>query len=185
MDLELFLIAIALAMDSVAVSIASGVKYKSIDLFLALKIALFFGLFQGFMPMIGFFAGNLFADFVDDYDHFIAFFILLFLGYKMIKEAKENEFEDEVTDLKNRTLLFLAVATSIDALAVGITFSFQNVDIFYAVGLISVATFVLCVVGVYIGKFLGSYLESKAEFFGGVILIMLGFKILLDGLNII
>lgn len=183
--MELFLIAIALAMDSVAVSIASGVKYKKIDLFLALKIALFFGFFQGFMPMIGFYMGNLFAGFVDDYDHFIAFFILVFLGYKMIKEAKENEFEDEVTDLKNKTLFFLAIATSIDALAVGITFSFQNVDIFYAVGLIAIVTFALCAAGIYIGKFLGSYLESKAEFLGGVILMILGFKILLDGLNLI
>lgn len=180
--MELILIAIALAMDSVAVSIASGSKYKNINFATTIKIALFFGIFQGLMPLIGYFAGSLFASFVDSFDHFIAFAILVYLGYRMIKEAREDDFEDEVTDLKNKTLLFLAVATSIDALAVGITFSFSDVNILYAVGLITVITFILCVIAVYIGKSLGGYLEDKAEYLGGIILIGLGFKILIEGL---
>ena len=183
--MELILIAIALAMDSVAVSIASGSKYKNINFSTTLKIALFFGVFQGLMPLIGYFAGTLFASFVDNFDHFIAFAILVFLGYKMIQEAREGDFEDEVSDLKTKTLLFLAVATSIDALAVGITFSFEEINIWYAVSLITIITFVLCVVAVYIGKKLGGFLESKAEYLGGIILIILGFKILLEGLNVI
>lgn len=183
--MELILIAIALAMDSVAVSIASGSKYKNISFFTTLKIALFFGVFQGLMPLIGYFAGTLFASFVDSVDHFIAFAILVYLGYKMIKEAREDEFEDEVKNLKNKTLFILAVATSIDALAIGITFSFSNVDIFYAASLITAITFILCVIAVYTGKFLGGYLEDKAEYLGGIILIILGFKILFEGLNLI
>ena len=183
--MELVLIAIALAMDSVAVSIASGSKYKNIDVGTTLKIALFFGVAQGVMPLIGYFAGTLFADFVDSFDHYIAFAILVYLGYKMIQEAREDDFEDEVSDLKTKTLFFLAIATSIDALAVGITFSFQEVNIWYAVSLITGITFALCVIAVYIGKKLGGFLESKAEYLGGIILIILGFKILLEGLNFI
>lgn len=180
--MELILIAIALAMDSVAVSIASGSKYKNINFATTIKIALFFGIFQGLMPLFGYFAGNLFASFVDSFDHYIAFIILVYLGYRMIQEAREDNFEEEVTDLKNKTLLFLAVATSIDALAVGITFSFSDVNILYAVSLITCITFVLCVVAVYIGRSLGGYLEDKAEYLGGIILIGLGFKILIEGL---
>jgi len=180
--MELILIAIALAMDSVAVSIASGSKYRNITFPTIIKIALFFGLFQGLMPLLGYFAGGLFASFVDSIDHYIAFVILSFLGYKMIKEAQEDDFEDEVENLKNKTLLFLAVATSIDALAIGVTFSFQEIDIFYAVSLISLITFVLCVIAVYIGKYMGGFLEDKAEYLGGFILIALGIKILIEGL---
>lgn len=180
--MELVLIAIALAMDSVAVSIASGSKYKNVNFFTTLKIAAFFGIFQGLMPLIGYAAGGLFASFVDSIDHYIAFVILLFLGYKMIQEAREDNFEDEVKDLKNKTLLILSIATSIDALAVGITFSFQAIDILYAVSLITGITFLLCVLAVYLGKFLGGFLEDKAEYLGGIILIGLGFKILLEGI---
>lgn len=183
--MELILIAIALAMDSVAVSIATGSKYKKINILTILKISLFFGIFQGLMPLIGYYAGGLFSSFIDSIDHFIAFGILVFLGYKMIKEAMENDFEDEISNLKNKTLLILAIATSIDALAIGITFSFQEVDIFYAIFLITSITFVLCLIAIYIGKYLGGYLEDKAEYLGGIILIILGFKILLEGTNII
>lgn len=180
--MELILIAIALAMDSVAVSIASGSKYRTISFPTVIKIALFFGIFQGLMPLIGYYAGGLFASFVDSIDHYIAFVILCYLGYRMIQEAREDEFEDEVEDLKNKTLLFLAVATSIDALAIGVTFSFQEIDILYAVSLITIITFVLCVIAVYIGKYMGGFLEDKAEYLGGIILIILGFKILIEGL---
>ncbi len=180
--MELILIAIALAMDSVAVSIASGSKYKNINIFDILKIALLMAVFQGLMPLLGFFMGNIFATFVDSIDHYIAFIILVYLGYRMIQESREGDFEEEVKDLKNKTLLILALATSIDALAIGITFSFSDVDIFYAVSLIAFITFGLCFLAVYIGKFLGGFLEDKAEYLGGIILIILGFKILLEGL---
>lgn len=183
--MELILIAIALAMDSVAVSIASGSKYKNITFLTSLKIALFFGIFQGLMPLFGYFAGTMFASFVDSIDHYLAFVILVYLGFRMIQEAREDDFEEELKDLKNKTLFILAVATSIDALAVGITFSFSDVDILYAVSLITGITFILCVIAVYIGKLLGGYLEDKAEYLGGIILIILGFKILLEGLNLI
>ncbi len=183
--MELIFIAFALAMDSVAVSIASGSKYKSINFFDVLKIALFFGIFQGLMPLLGYFVGNMFASFVDAIDHYIAFVILLFLGFSMIKEARAGNFEEEIKNLKNKTLFILAIITSLDALAIGITFSFQDIDIIYAVFLITLITFVLCVITVYIGKFLGGFLEDKAEYLGGIILIVLGFKILLEGLNLI
>lgn len=182
--MEIMLIAIALAMDSVAVSIASGSKYKNIQWIQSFKIALFFGIFQGLMPLVGYVVGNVFADFVNDVDHFIAFAILVYLGIRMIQEARMGDFEEEVQDLKTKTLLFLAVATSIDALAVGVTFSFSPVNIVYAVSMITLITFVLCVIAVYIGKFLGGYLEDKAEYLGGLILIALGFKILIEGLNL-
>lgn len=185
MTLELVLIALALAMDSVAVSIASGSKYKNIDFITIVKIALFFGVFQGLMPLLGFILGSTFASFVDSFDHYIAFIILLYLGFIMIKEARQGDFEEEVKDLRTKTLFILAIATSIDALAIGITFSFQEIDIFYAASLISVITFVLCIVAVYIGKFLGGFLEDKAEYVGGIILIILGFKILLEGMYLI
>lgn len=180
--MELILIAIALAMDSVAVSIATGAKFKSINLFNTIKVAFFFGVFQGLMPLLGYSIGSTFAGFVNSIDHYIAFIILVYLGYRMIKEGIENEIEEEVTNLKNKTLLILAIATSIDALAVGITFSFQEINIFFAVSLITIVTFLLCVIAVFIGKKLGGYLENKAEYLGGFILILLGVKILIEGL---
>lgn len=178
--MELLIIAFALAMDSVAVSIASGSKYKNINFTMSLKIAFLFGIFQGLMPLFGYFAGSIFSNYVDSFDHYIAFAILVFLGYKMIQEAREDNFEEEITDLKTKTLFILAIATSIDALAIGITFSFQEINIFYASFLITLVTFILCVIGVYIGKKLGGYLENKAEYLGGIILILLGCKILFE-----
>jgi len=167
-------------MDSVAVSIAIGSKFKSINLYHTIKVALFFGILQGLMPLIGYFLGSTFANLVDSFDHFIAFAILAYLGYRMIKEGMEENIEDELKSLKNKTLFILAIATSIDALAVGITFSFQEINILYAVSLITIVTFILCIIAVYIGKKLGGYLENKAEFLGGGILILLGIKILLE-----
>jgi len=180
---EIFLIGFALAMDSAAVSIAIGSKYKKINAVTILKIAIFFGIFQGVMPAIGFMLGGIFSSFVDSIDHYIAFVILLYLGYRMIREAQSNDFEEGVVDLKNGTLLILAIATSIDALAIGITFSFQEIDIWYAVSIIAGVTFLLCIIAVYLGKYLGGFLEDKAEYLGGIILIGLGFKILLEGIR--
>ncbi len=180
----LLILAVALAMDSVAVSIAMGSKHKKLLLPKILFIAVIFGVFQGIMPLAGYLIGISFAQYVQAYDHWIAFVLLVGLGAKMLYEAYKNEFDEEVTDLSNKTLIALAIATSIDAMAVGVTFVFIQTDIFIASGIIALVTFVLCLGAVYIGKKLGSFLESKAEMLGGIILIGLGFKILLEHTNV-
>jgi len=181
----LLLLAVALAMDSVAVSIAIGAKYKKLLFSKTVTIAAVFGFFQGAMPLIGYLIGMSCAEYVHSYSHWIAFVLLTGLGGKMVYEAYKNEFDEEVTDLSNKALLSLAIATSIDAMAVGVTFAFLQTDIFFASGIIAFVTFTLCLVAVYIGKKLGSLLESKAEFMGGIILIALGIKMVLEGLKVI
>ena len=176
----LLLLAVALAMDSVAVSIAIGSKYKELLLSKILVIAAVFGLFQGVMPLAGYLIGISFAEYVQAYDHWIAFLLLVGLGGKMLYEAYQDEFDEEVTDLSTKTLITLAIATSIDAMAVGVTFAFLQTEIYFASAMIALVTFALCFVAVYIGKKLGSLLESKAEILGGLILIGLGCKILLE-----
>jgi len=176
----LLILAVALAMDSVAVSIAIGSKYKDLYLSKTLFSAAVFGFFQGAMPLAGYFIGISFAEYVQAFDHWIAFFLLVGLGGKMLYEAYKNEFDEEVTDLSAKTLITLGIATSIDAMAIGVTFAFLQTDIYTAAGVIALVTFVLCVAAVYIGKKLGSLLESKAEMLGGLILIGLGCKILLE-----
>lgn len=185
MNETLLILAVALAMDSVAVSIAIGSKYKDLLLSKALFTAAVFGFFQGIMPLAGYFIGISFAQYVQAYDHWIAFFLLTGLGGKMLYEAYKNEFDEEVSDLTAKTLITLGIATSIDAMAIGVTFAFLQSDIYTAAGVIALVTFALCVVAVYIGKKLGSLLESKAEMLGGVILIALGCKILAEHLGII
>ena len=181
----IFILAVALAMDSVAVSIAMGSKYKKLHLPKILFIATVFGVFQGIMPLAGYFIGISFANYVQAYDHWIAFILLVGLGGKMLYEAYQDEFDEEVTDLSSKTLITLAVATSIDAMAVGVTFAFLQTDIYTASAIIAVVTFVLCWMAVYIGKKLGSFLGSKAEMVGGLILIGLGCKILVEHLGLI
>lgn len=176
----LLLLAIALAMDSVAVSIAIGAKYKKL-LFLKISfIAAVFGIFQGIMPLAGYLLGISFAEYVQAYSHWIAFVLLAGLGGKMLYEAYKDEFDEEVSDLSHKTLITLAIATSIDAMAVGVTFAFMQTEILFASAVIAFVTFALCLIAVYIGKKLGSLLESKAEALGGIILIALGFKILAE-----
>ncbi|MDD2370029.1 MAG: manganese efflux pump MntP family protein, partial [Sulfuricurvum sp.] len=131
------------------------------------------------------FIGISFADYVQAFDHWIAFILLVGLGSKMLYEAYKNEFDEEVSDLSNKTLISLAIATSIDAMAIGVTFAFLQTDIFIAAGVIGLVTFILCVAAVYIGKKLGSLLESKAEMLGGLMLIGLGCKILLEHLGML
>ncbi|MEW5831476.1 MAG: manganese efflux pump MntP family protein [Campylobacterota bacterium] len=176
----LLLLALALAMDSVAVSIAIGSKYRDLLLSRTLFAAAVFGFFQGAMPLAGYLVGAAFAESVRAFDHWIAFILLSGLGAKMLYEAYKDEFDEEVTDLSNKTLLSLGIATSIDAMAVGVTFAFMQTDILSASALIGGVTFVLCVAAVYVGKKLGSILESKAEILGGLILIALGCKILAE-----
>lgn len=181
----LLILAIALAMDSVAVSIAIGSKYRTLSLTQTLSAAGMFGFFQGAMPLVGYLIGIAFAKYVQAFDHWIAFVLLVGLGGKMLYEAYKNEFDEEVTDLSIKTLLSLSIATSIDAMAIGVTFAFLATDILGASAVIAFVTFILCIVAVYLGKKLGSILESKAEMMGGVILIALGFKILLEHLMIL
>ena len=181
----LLILAVALAMDSVAVSIAIGSKYKTLLFPKIVWIAAVFGFFQGAMPLAGYLIGITFADYVQAYDHWIAFVLLAGLGAKMLYEAYKNEFDDEVTDLSTKTLITLAIATSIDAMAVGVTFVFLKTELMLAVGMIASVTFGLCLLAVYVGKKLGSFLETKAEILGGFILIGLGCKILLEHTSIL
>lgn len=180
MNETLLILAIALAMDSVAVSIAIGSKYGDLLLTRTFFIAGVFGFFQGAMPLAGYLIGISFAEYVQAFDHWIAFVLLVGLGGKMLYEAYQNEFDDEVTDLSNKTLITLGIATSIDAMAIGVTFAFLQSDIVTASGVIALVTFLLCVAAVFIGKKLGSILENKAETLGGIILIALGCKILAE-----
>lgn len=180
MNETLLILAVALAMDSVAVSIAIGSKYRDLLFNRTLFIAGVFGFFQGAMPLAGYLIGISFADYVQAFDHWIAFVLLVGLGGKMLYEAYQNEFDDEVSDLSNKTLITLGIATSIDAMAIGVTFAFLHSDILTASGVIALVTFVLCIIAVFIGKKLGSLLESKAEILGGTILIALGCKILAE-----
>lgn len=185
MNETLLILAVALAMDSVAVSIAIGSKYPDLLLSKALFSAAVFGFFQGAMPLAGYFIGLSFAEYVQAFDHWIAFFLLSGLGIKMLYEAYKNEFDEEVSDLSTKTLLTMGIATSIDAMAIGVTFAFLQSDILTASTVIALVTFALCVIAVFIGKKLGSLLESKAEILGGLILIGIGTKILLEHLGVL
>ena len=180
--LTVLFISIGLAMDAFAVSIGLGIKAKNNKLRTALKAAFLFGLFQTFMPVIGWFAGNQFKDLIVNYDHWVAFVILVLIGIKMIYESTRMDKKCEDSSAKDSfvTLLILAIATSIDALAVGVSFSFLNTLITVPVIIIGCVTFVLSFIGVEVGNRLGCYAKSKAEIFGGVILILLGIKILLE-----
>ncbi|MGN0607573.1 MAG: manganese efflux pump MntP family protein [Oscillospiraceae bacterium] len=187
---ELFLIGVGLSMDAFAVSVCKGLNMRDkINYKHAFIIALFFGGFQALMPAIGYFLGRNFEKYITAFDHWIAFGLLAFIGIKMIIDAvKEWNCEDKAEDsdrLDIKELFMLAVATSIDALAVGITFAFLQVSIGAAVSIIGVTTFVLSIVGVVIGNKFGSKYKSKAELAGGIILVLIGLKILLEHLGII
>lgn len=186
---ELFLIGVGLSMDAFAVSVCKGLNmHGKINFKHAGVIALFFGGFQAIMPLIGYFLGMGFEKYITRIDHWIAFLLLGFIGGKMIVEAiKEwNEVDKQEEDkLDIKELFVLAVATSIDALAVGITFAFLNVNIWLAISIIGTTTFVLSIIGVVIGNKFGSKYKSKAELVGGIILVLMGVKILLEHLGVI
>ena len=190
--IELLIIAVGLSMDAFAVAICKGLSMKKMSYKNAVIIGLFFGGFQALMPLIGYFLGTQFSKYITSIDHWITFALLLFIGLNMIKEAisKKNEPEececnetDGSLSLKNMTVL--ALATSIDALAVGVTFAFLHVDIISAVSMIGIVTFIFSFIGVKIGNAFGAKFESKAEFAGGIILIAMGLKILLEHLGFI
>ncbi|MCR4941420.1 MAG: manganese efflux pump MntP family protein [Campylobacter sp.] len=180
----LFLLAIALAMDSVALSIASAAQNPKFSPYAAVKISFVFGFFQALMPFFGYILGIRFVAFISEIDHFIAFAILVFLGLKMIKESRD-ERKENLEILSFKELILGAIATSIDALSVGITFSFSHTDILYACCLIGIVCFVLCVFACYIGRILGAWLGSKALILGGVMLILIACSILIEHLKLI
>ncbi len=182
--LELFLLAVGLSMDAFAVSVCKGLATPKISFKNAVIVGLWFGGFQALMPFLGYYLGINFRDYITAVDHWIAFILLGIIGANMIKESFGDEGEAD-SSLDVRTMFLLAVATSIDALAVGITFAFLDVNIIHAVTFIGITTFVLSAVGVFIGHIFGLKYKSKAEITGGVILILLGTKILLEHLEII
>ena len=182
---ELFLIAAGLSMDAFAVGICAGLTMKKSVAKKSLVTGLYFGVFQAGMPLAGYMLATRFADRIIAYDHWIAFILLGFLGGRMIAVSfRKDENPGKEFSLNPAQMLPLAVATSIDALAVGVSFAFLKVNIVPAVLFIGVTTFVLSAVGVVIGKAFGVKLKSKAEFTGGVILILIGLKILLEHLDI-
>ena len=185
--IELFLLAVGLSMDAFAVAVCIGLSTAKTNIKKCLIVGLYFGVFQAVMPLIGYFAATLFADKIDSYDHWIAFVLLGFLGGKMIfesfkKEEDEEEKDGKKSSLRPANMLPLALATSIDALAVGVSFALLDVKIIPAVSFIGITTLLISMAGVKIGNMFGSRFKSKAEFAGGIILILIGLKILLENL---
>lgn len=180
--LQIIIIAIGLAADAFAVSVSSGAIIEKLHLRHAMRIAIFFGFFQGLMPWIGWRVGNLATELIRSIDHWLAFGILLFIGGKMIYESRklEEEIEKTVNPLNIYVLFTLAIATSIDALAVGVTFSFLNISIVEPIIVIGIITFLFSLAGTYIGEFFGHVFEDKIELAGGLILIGIGIKILIE-----
>ena len=184
--LEIIIIAIGLSMDAFAVSITLGLSVKKPNAKEYLIPGIYFGFFQALMPLIGYFAGTLFADKIQAFDHWIAFVLLALIGGKMIKESFSQD-EDNVKENSFRfvKMLLLAIATSIDALVVGVTFALFDVNIFFAILIIGATTFCISIAGVKIGHIFGKKYKSKAEFFGGAVLVLLGVKILIEHLGIL
>ena len=180
---EIIMISISLAMDAFAVSICKGLVSKKNKIKEALMIGGAFGFFQGFMPIIGYYLGIVFKNKIVAIDHWVAFILLFIIGINMIFENTDDESKN--TELNILTILFLAVATSIDALAIGITFAFLNVNLLFAAIIIAFITFILSFIGYTFGNKIGDKLGSKAEKLGGITLILLGLKILLEHLGVI
>ncbi len=184
--LELLLTGAALAMDAFAVSMCKGLAMKKLNVRRGLVIALFFGVFQGVMPVIGWLLGRQFEKYITAFDHWIAFGLLAFLGAKMLWDVFRGDKDEAGEDkLDIREMLLLSVATSIDALAVGITLAFLSVRIVPAASIIAAVTFVICFAGVVIGNSFGVRFKARAQIAGGVVLILIGVKILLEHLGVI
>lgn len=180
--LEIFLLAFALSMDAFAVSIGLGVKSQNFSKSLAFKVALLFGFFQALMPLFGYLASIGLGTFIASIDHWIAFALLGVIGGKMLYESFQEGTEDEITVITNKVLLMLAIATSIDAMAAGFTLNLIDINPFLSMLIIGVVTFVFSFLGVFIGTKGGTFLEDKAEKIGGIILIGIGLKILIEHL---
>lgn len=182
---ELLLTAVGLAMDAFAVSVCKGLGMKRMKYGQAVVIGVYFGVFQALMPLLGWFLGTSFARYIRAFDHWIAFVLLVLIGGKMLWDAfheKEETIDVEHGKLDHRELLLLAVATSIDALAVGIAFACLDVEIWSSISIIGIVTLVLSVCGVWIGHRFGNHFQNKAEIAGGAVLILIGIKILADHL---
>lgn len=183
--IEILLISIGLAMDAFAVSVCKGLAMKKMSWKKAIIIGLYFGIFQAVMPVIGYFLGTTFERFITNVDHWVAFILLVGIGINMVKEAFNKESENRNDNVDMKTMLVLSIATSIDALAIGITFACLKIHIVMPVITIGLITFIISVIGVKIGNQFGDKYGKKAEIMGGVILILLGIKILLEHLGII
>ena len=184
--LEAMILAVGLSMDAFAVSICKGLGMKKADLKSGLICGTWFGGFQALMPTIGFFLAMLFADAIKAIDHWVAFVLLAFIGANMLKEAFSKEEEEETSaDLSVKTMFVMAIATSIDAMAAGISLAMDGANIWLNAACIGVATCVLSAIGVKVGNVFGSRFEKKAQLAGGIILVLLGTKILLEHLNVL
>ena len=183
--IELLLIAIGLSMDAFSVSICKGLTTKKFSWRMALLCGLWFGFFQALMPVIGYFLGAQFQELIEAYDHWIAFGLLFLIGANMIREALSKKEESANGDLDVKTMFLLAIATSIDALAVGVSFACIQVKLWSSVLIIGITTFLFSVLGVKIGNVFGSKYEKSAGIIGGIILILIGLKILLEHLGVI
>ena len=182
---ELFVIAVGLSMDAFAVSVCKGLSAGRVRLGHALTAGIWFGGFQALMPFLGWLLGSRFQSFISSVDHWIAFLLLGLIGLNMVRESRSQEEEEVGASFAPKAMLPLAVATSIDALTVGITFAFLQVDILWAVTLIGVTTFVLSAIGVKAGGIVGERGQSRAELAGGIVLILMGCKILVEHLGLI
>ena len=184
--LEIFLTGIALAMDAFAVSICKGIKMPKLRKSHIVIIAVFFGGFQMLMPLIGWLLGSQFVQYISKFDHWIAFALLAFIGVKMAIESFKHEEEECCkceSKLNLKELVVLAIATSIDALAVGITFAlYPDINILPSISIIGIVTFIICAGGVVIGHKFGAKFKSKAELLGGIVLVIIGLKLLIEGL---
>ena len=182
---ELLLIAIGLSMDAFSVSICKGLTTKKFSWRMALICGLWFGFFQALMPIIGYYLGAQFQELIEAYDHWIAFGLLFLIGANMIREAVWGKEEEQDSSLGFKTMFLLAIATSIDALAVGVSFACIQVKLWSSVLIIGITTFLFSVLGVKIGNVFGSKYEKLASIVGGIILILIGLKILLEHLGVI
>lgn len=182
---ELFIIAVGLSMDAFAVSVCKGLSAGRVRVSHALTAGIWFGGFQALMPFLGWLLGSRFQSFITSVDHWIAFLLLGLIGANMVRESRSQEEEEVGASFAPKAMLPLAVATSIDALTVGITFAFLQVNIYWAIALIGVTTFVLSAIGVKAGGIVGERGKSRAELAGGIVLILMGCKILVEHLGLI
>lgn len=182
---ELTIIAVGLSMDAFAVAVCKGMAMKKPSVKNALIVGLWFGAFQAGMPLLGYFVGSLFAENIKAFDHWIAFILLSIIGIEMITNAFSKEEKKESPSLGIKTMLVMSIATSIDALAIGVGFAFLQVNIYLSIAIIGIITFILSILGVKLGSIFGVKYKNKAELIGGIILILIGIKILLEHLNVI
>ncbi len=180
---ELILLAVVLAMDAFAVSVCKGISVKELEVKHGVLCGIYFGFFQAIMPVIGYFAGKSLAGVISDYDHWIAFIFLSFIGISMIRESRSDK--EVSSDFGFKGMIIMAFATSIDALAVGVTLAFLNVDIIIASGFIGIITAIISYIGVMLGNMIGKRYGNTAELIGGVVLILLGVKILSEHLGLL